>query len=63
MVLGGLLFTIDVFNLFCSLENYKMRSRGLDEADKGLLGDDLTELEQYLVDSQELIKIRGKVSL
>ncbi|XP_033740934.1 uncharacterized protein LOC117327839, partial [Pecten maximus] len=37
-----------------------MRSRGLDEADKGLLGDDLTELEQYLLDSQELIKIRGK---
>ncbi|XP_069114279.1 uncharacterized protein [Argopecten irradians] len=44
-----------------SLENYKSRSQGLDEADRALMGEDLTDLEKYLVTSQELIQIRGKI--
>jgi len=48
-------------NCFFSLDNYKNRSVGLDDSDRALLGNDLTDLEKYLVESQELIKIRGKV--
>ncbi|XP_069105224.1 uncharacterized protein [Argopecten irradians] len=43
-----------------SLQNYRGRSIGLDEADSALLGNDMSELEMHLVESQELIKIRGK---
>lgn len=43
------------------MENYEKRSVGLDEADRALLGSDLTDLEKYLIESQQLIKIRGKV--
>lgn len=34
----------------------------LDPADKALMGEDLSELEEYLLGSQELVKVRGKVS-
>ncbi|XP_033737472.1 titin homolog [Pecten maximus] len=45
-----------------SMENYDNRSVGLDEADGALLGNELTDLEKHLIDSQQLIKIRGKNS-
>jgi hypothetical protein len=53
--------TTNNIHLSYSLQNYKGRSVGLDEADKALMGTDMTNLEIYLVESQELIKIRGKV--
>jgi hypothetical protein len=36
---------------------------GLDPADRAIMADDLTDLEEHLLSSQELVKIRGKVCL
>ena len=41
--------------------NYNSRSSGMDEADKVLLRDDLTTLEEELLSKQQIMKIRGKV--
>lgn len=45
------------------LENYENRSLGLDPADRAIMADDLTDLEEHLLSSQELVKIRVKVCL
>ena len=41
--------------------NYNSRSSDMDEADKVLLRDDLTTLEEELLSKQQITKIRGKV--
>ena len=35
----------------------------MDEADRALMGTDLTPLEESILASQEIIKIRGKVCI
>lgn len=43
-----------------SLDRYEKRATSVDDVEASLLGE-LTELEQYLLKSQELMYIRGKV--
>lgn len=51
----------DYFGLFFfSLKHYACRKTGLSDADATLV-DDMSPLEKYLVDSQELMAVRGKV--
>lgn len=50
-----------MFDYLFRVLNYQHRSKGLDPADEGLMGKELNDLEKYLVASQEMVKIRGKV--
>ena len=45
-----------------SLDDYTRRSQGVDEVDMSLLGK-LSPLENYLLESQEMMSVRGKVSV
>ena len=47
---------------FSRVDAYHNRSTELDEADLALRGD-LTDYEKHLVESQDLVEIRGKVSI
>ena len=47
---------------FFRVDAYHNRSTELDEADLALRGD-LTDYEKHLVESQDLVEIRGKVSI
>jgi len=51
---------VNLKHLFFSLDDYARRTTDVDEVDASLCGE-LTEVEQYLMKSQELIKVRGKV--
>ena len=46
----------------CSLRSYTGRSTSIDDVEETLLGD-LTDFERYLLKNQELMYIRGKVTL
>ena len=49
-------------NFFFRVDAYHYRSTELDEADLAIRGD-LTDYEKHLVESQDLVQIRGKVSI
>ena len=45
---------------FCSLQSYAARKKDLSDIDESVAAD-LTEVEKYLLTSQELMTVRGKV--
>lgn len=59
-----MLLTRSIFNQFqhhYSLGNYAEKSTNLNDVDESLVGQ-LNEVEKYLLKSQDLMKVRGKVS-
>lgn len=50
-----------LFWLFCSLENFAGKTNDLDDLDQSLVSD-LSKVETYLLKSQEMMMVRGKVS-
>lgn len=49
-------------NIVCfSLSSYEKRVMGIDDVSKGLVGN-MTETEKYMMESHEVIEIRGKVN-
>ena len=50
-------------NIVCfSLSSYNKRVRGVDQVTEGLMGE-LTQSEKYMLDTHEVIEIRGKVNI
>ena len=44
----------------CRLQSYASRSQGLDNLDESL-AQDISEDEKHLMETQDLMKVRGKV--
>jgi hypothetical protein len=48
--------------LLCSLESFAGKTKEIDDLDQSMLGE-LTKVEQYLLKTQEMMIVRGKVSV